>query len=207
MRKFLFAIIAVFIGCCSVNAQNATVNGPKKHQSRTTAVKKRKANSTTKVKPSATVSSPTGYINGHGYVDLGLSVKWATCNVGASSPEGYGNYYAWGETSTKYKYSDDTYSYKNTNIGSDIKGTYYDVAHMKWGGNWRMPTKAECEELKDRCTWTWSTVGGHEGYKLKGPNGESIFLPAAGYRFGADVDDAGTYGGYWSSSVNGDFCA
>ena len=138
-------------------------------------------------------------INGHGYVDLGLSVKWATCNVGASSPEDYGSYYAWGETSVKTIYTVENCSTYGITIG-DIGGTSCDVAHVKWGGSWRMPTEAEFEELVDRCTWTWTTQGGKAGYKVTGPSSKSIFLPATGYRFGASLNFAGSHGYRWSST-------
>ena len=136
---------------------------------------------------------------GHDYVDLGLSVKWATCNVGANSPEAYGDYYAWGETATKSRYlSDNCETYKQ-NIG-DIKGTSRDVAHVKWGGNWRMPTKAELDELLSKCTWSWTTQNGKNGYTVTGPNGNSIYLPAAGYRYGDRLYHGGSRGYYWSST-------
>ena len=149
-----------------------------------------------------TVRPVRGMINGHEYVDLGLSVKWATCNVGASSPEEYGDYYAWGETSTKSSYDTDNCETWGKSIG-DIKGTSRDVAHVKWGGSWRMPTEAEFEELldSDNCTWTWTTQGGHKGYKVTSKkNGNSIFLPAAGCRNGMllSCPDAGC--SYWSST-------
>ena len=139
-------------------------------------------------------------------VDLGLSVCWAGWNVGASSPEGYGNYYAWGETTTKSNYSESSYQYLNgsdyVNIGSNICGTRYDAARAQWGGNWRMPTKAEFEELINRCTWTWTSYNNVNGYKVTGPNGNSIFLPAAGGRYGTELLDRGSYGRYWSGSLN-----
>ena len=147
--------------------------------------------------------SSTGTINGHQWVDLGLSVKWATCNVGASSPSDYGNYYAWGETRTKSEYTvDNSFTY-GINIG-DISGdSRYDVARANWGGTWRLPTQAEMQELIDKCTWTWTSQGGYNGYRVTGPNGSSIFLPAAGYRFGSSLYSAGDGGYYWSSAPNG----
>ncbi len=174
-------------------------------------------------------------------VDLGLDVCWAGWNVGASSPEGYGDYYAWGETTTKSNYSESSYQYHNgsdyancsdnagysdtgysgnvndsdnagysdnvndsdyVNIGSNISGTHYDVARAQWGDSWRMPTDADFQELIDRCTWTWTTYKGVNGYKVTGPNGNSIFLPAAGYRNGTELFDRGSYGIYWSGSLN-----
>ena len=129
----------------------------------------------------------TGSINGHDWVDLGLSVKWATCNVGASLPSLYGNYYAWGETYTKGDYSSGTYNNPS-----------YDTASANWGGTWRMPTDAEWTELRTKCKWTWSG----NGYKVTGPNGNSIFLPAAGFRTGSSRYGAGSGGYYWSSSLS-----
>lgn len=150
-------------------------------------------------------------------VDLGLSVKWACCNVGASVPEGYGGYYAWGETEEKSSYTWDTYKYWSdkdgdgnvdekefTNIGSNISGTSYDVAHVKWGGSWRMPTSDEFNELYGKCSWEWTTVNGVKGYKVTGLNGNSIFLPAAGHRFDTDVYFRGSDGYYWSATLYDD---
>lgn len=139
-------------------------------------------------------------INGHEYVDLGLSVKWATCNVGATQPHGYGNYYAWGETSTKSDYTEDNSRTYGKNM-SDISGNVaYDAARANWGGSWRMPTEREMEELENKCTWKWTTQSGVNGYKVTGPNGNSIFLPAAGDCRGSSRHDVGEDGYYWSST-------
>ena len=148
-------------------------------------------------------------------VDLGLSVKWAGWNVGASSPEQYGGYYAWGETEEKSDYDYDTYKYWSDkdgdgywdsnefiNIGSNISGTQYDVATVKWGNGWRMPTKAELEELETKCKWVGYTYNGVRGCKVTGPNGNSIFLPCAGYRNGTSLGIAGDYGNYWGGSLD-----
>lgn len=155
-------------------------------------------------------------------IDLGLpsGIKWASFNVGATKPEEYGGYYAWGETEEKDDYSLSTYKWCN---GSHNTMTKYctdsdfgtvdnrtvldpedDVAHVNWGGNWRMPTKAEQDELRNNCTWEWTTLNGVNGYKVTGSNGNSIFLPAAGYRSGTDVNDGGNFGYYWSSSLRYD---
>ena len=139
-------------------------------------------------------------INGHEYVDLGLSVKWATCNVGADKLEDYGDYYAWGETVSKSSYDKDNCETYGKNIG-DIKSTDRDVAHVKWGGTWRMPTKTEIKELVDNCTWTWMMQNGVKGYKFTSKkNGNSIFLPAAGYWLGTSLKFSGECGSYWSST-------
>lgn len=150
-------------------------------------------------------------------IDLGLpsGTKWACCNVGASDPEGYGSYYAWGETEEKSDYTDLTYKYylgdldgdgreydsnEDEIIGFNISGTQYDVARVKWSESWRMPTKDEVLELRDRCTNKWSTFNGVRGNLVIGPNGNRIFLPAAGKRVGTKIGSVGKGGNYWSAS-------
>ncbi len=148
----------------------------------------------------------TGTHAGHEWVDLGLRVKWATCNVGASSPTGYGNFYAWGETSTKSSY--DEYNCKTWERSmSDIRGnSSYDAARANWGGSWRLPTKAECDELVNNCTRQWTTQNGVKGMRFTSKrNGNSIFFPAAGWRNGTSTDDAGEFGRYWSSTPFGSY--
>ena len=145
-----------------------------------------------------------GLINGYEYVDLGLpsGLKWATYNVGADKPEGYGDYFAWGEKKTKSSYTDNNSKTYGKQM-NDIKGnSQYDAARANWGGTWRLPTKAELEELKNKCTWRWTTQNNVKGYKVTGPNGNSIFLPAAGYRYGSSLYSAGERGDYWSSMPN-----
>lgn len=121
------------------------------------------------------------------YVDLGLSVKWASCNLGASTPAGKGGYYAWGETSTKTEYTKENYAYYKegssyTDIGENIAGTQYDAATINLGKDWRMPTKDEVQELCEKCTFTYGEVDGVKGYYATGKNGNSIFLPRYGYK-------------------------
>lgn len=138
--------------------------------------------------------------NGHEWVDLGLSVRWATCNVGASLPSGYGDYFAWGETSTKPEYTWGNSQTWDKNVG-DISGNpEYDAARANWGGSWRIPDKREMEELVNFCTWEWTTVNGRYGYKVIGSNGNSIFLPAGGFRGGPLLYSDGIYGYYWCST-------
>ncbi|MBP5338131.1 MAG: hypothetical protein J6Z14_02340 [Prevotella sp.] len=146
-------------------------------------------------------------------IDLGLpsGTKWACCNVGASTPEGYGNYYAWGETSPKSVYNWATYKYGYynydgdyshlVNIGSDIAGTGYDAVTANWGSPWRMPSWSQIKELVNNTTSTWTTQNGVSGRKFTGSNGGTVFLPAAGYRWNDELNDAGSYGYYWSSSL------
>ena len=153
-----------------------------------------------------------GTTDGHSWVDLGLpsGLKWATCNVGATSPEEYGDYFAWGETTTKETYYEDncpTYRLSNSELLSqgyiDGEGnltSQYDAATANWGGSWRMPTKAEYNELLNNCTWTWTTQNSVNGYKVTGPSGASIFLPTAGYRYESSLYHVGIFGNYWSST-------
>ena len=134
------------------------------------------------------VKAPDPTLTPGAVVDLGLSVYWASCNLGAEKPEEYGDYYAWGETQPKSSYTQANYSYYDNDkkvyieIGDDISGTEYDAATVNWGTDWKMPTKAQLEELKNQCTWEWTQISGHNGYKITGPSGNSIFLPAAGYQ-------------------------
>ena len=159
-------------------------------------------------------------VTDHEYVDLGLSVKWATMNVGANAPEEYGDYFAWGETNSKTDYSWENYKWCN---GSETTMTKYctdsdygtvdnrttlelsdDAARANWGGTWRIPTRDEFTELRTKCTWEWTSLNGVNGRKVTGPNGNSIFLPAAGYRDDSSLDNAGSSGSYWSSSLSTD---
>ena len=144
----------------------------------------------------------TGTINGHDYVDLGLpsGLKWATCNVGANTPGDYGNYYAWGETITKSEYTEENSLTYGEEIGDFSGNAIYDVATANWGGSWRMPTKEEIRELHDYASWNWTRLYGANGCKVTGPNGNSIFLPSAGYCDGSSRDFVGEYGYYWGST-------
>ena len=142
-------------------------------------------------------SVPADVHEGHEWVDLGLpsGLKWATCNVGAANPGDYGDYYSWGMTTAK---KEGVYGYSK--LKSDIGGNLScDAAAASWGGNWRMPTNSELQELLDYCTWTWTTMDGNNGYMVTGPNGESIFLPAAGF-YVAEPTFPGDIVSYWSST-------
>lgn len=163
--------------------------------------------------------------NGYEYVDLGLpsGTKWATCNVGASKPEEYGGYYAWGEIAAKTDYSWSTYKYGNAydkltkyctkskyglNGFTDGKTELElddDVAHKLWGGHWRMPSEEQFEELLSNTTSQWVTVNGKEGRLFTASNGNSIFLPAAGRRNDTSLGNAGSCGYYWSRTLNADY--
>lgn len=164
-------------------------------------------------------------------VDLGLSVKWATCNIGATSPTDYGYYFAWGETEAKSTYSWETYKFRTSgNQKNNVKFSKYntqssygtvdnktvldpedDVAHVNLGGKWRMPTDAEWTELREQCTWTWTdnykgmgVAGRIVTSKKTGYTDKSIFLPAAGGRVFTDFNGASLSGFYWSSSLSTD---
>ena len=153
-------------------------------------------------KPSkkAVFTTDTGTINGHEYVDLGLSVKWATMNVGADSPGDYGDYFAWGEVHPKSKYMEKTSKTMKKDMSNISGNSQYDAARYHWGGSWRLPTKKELEELKEKCRWIWSKENGHEGCTVVGPNGNRIFLPATGLREGASAYSVGRIGYYRSGS-------
>lgn len=170
-----------------------------------------------------------GLCNGYEYVDLGLSVKWATCNIGADVPEQYGSFYAWGETEEKDTYLWETYQHNtkgnsywegckkyqvadgqtrgiwydgNTFVGDGIETleSCDDVATQKWGDGWRLPTKEEFEELLTQCTWKWVSNGYKKGYEIS-RMGRSIFIPTAGCEFGDSYYGTGSYGYYWTSCL------
>ncbi len=138
-------------------------------------------------------------------LNLPLGTKWACCNVGADKPEAYGGYYAWGETEEKTYYSWRNYThcdgaeYTSHDIGYNIAGTQYDVAYVKWGESWAMPTLEQVKELLNNSTSTRTTMNGVNGYKITGSNGGNIFLPEAGYRENGILVDVGRNGSYWLS--------
>ena len=143
-------------------------------------------------------------------IDLGIGVKFACCNVGASAPWEYGGYYAWGETEEKERYAPDSYKYckysiddfeyQYQSLGRDISGTQYDVAHVKWGGGWHMPSNSQFVQLQVSCSNEWISLNGVEGTKITGSNGGTIFLPAAGCRWYDGTNYAGSDVFYWSST-------
>ena len=159
------------------------------------------------------ISTPTGTHNDKGYVDLGLSVKWATCNVGANSPEEYGDYFAWGETEPKDVYSSNTYKWGEiTEIGNILYLKYNrtdnnlvleledDAASVNWGGNWRMPTAQEIRELQNNCTIETVVQNGVEGIIVTGKNGNSIFIPGIGFTYWSNQRYTNKpEGAYWFS--------
>src|SRR5574344_835908 len=136
-------------------------------------------------------------------VDLGLpsSTKWATYNIGAISSTDAGYYYAWGETDMQIENTSASYKYAKENIGTEIQGTDYDVATAKWGSSWTMPTKKQMQELIDNGTWTWDAT--KKGYTVTGKNGNSIFLPAAGYRTNSTTSGDGSELRYWCTESSG----
>ena len=141
-------------------------------------------------------------------VDLGLSVNWAANNIGASSPTDYGTYLAWAEMETKERYWFDTYKYTDAkeceqcliDLGESICGTECDMARQLWKGDWRLPTNTEIMELINACSWEWTTVEGVNGFKITGPNSNSIFLPAGGYISDDKNDEVGTQCSYWGGT-------
>ena len=229
MKKILlFLLLAVFsLGIsaqapskkcpvCGLSIPKCQYKGkhPKKKPTPTTPARQQPSKPSKPAKPVAKPRPTTGTLNGYDWVDLGLSVKWATQNVGASSPSDYGGYYAWGETRPKSSYTwsncfdcldDWGKSWGTYKIGGQTRiapSSGHDTARENWGGTWRMPTNAEFEELCNKCTWTWTSQGGHKGCKVTGPNGNSIFLPAAGWRSVTSRNCVGEYGFYWSSTLS-----
>lgn len=170
-------------------------------------------------------NSKQGTINGHDYVDLGLSVKWATCNVGANQPEEYGGYYAWGEIAEKAEYKWSTHKWCKGNFDTltkynddptvgetvdnlDVLELTDDAAHVNWGSPWRMPTAEEWQELFSNCSIVFTKLNGIDGVlftsMVKGYTSQSIFLPAAGSKSESNWYTA-IRGEYWSSSTHPDF--
>ena len=156
----------------------------------------------------------------HEWVDLGLpsGTLWATCNVGANAPEEYGDYFAWGETEPKDVYDWSTYKWCNGTYNTLTKyctnskyGTVDgktellltdDAAYVNWGPSWRMPTKSQYDELLANCIWTWTSINGVNGRLVTGPNGNTMFMPAAGCRTGNGFDNVSALGKYWSCTVS-----
>lgn len=165
----------------------------------------------------------SGKLNGYEYVDLGLpsGTKWATCNIGAKTPESYGNLFAWGETKSKSSFGGLTYSL-NDEVSATLKkystettvkhGEKPDSLHVledvddaaaaNWGKGWRMPTDVDFAELLSNCTATWTEQNGVSGYMFTGSNGNSIFLPAAGWCSTDNIIDRGSNGCYWCKNLN-----
>jgi len=161
----------------------------------------------------------------HPWVDLGLpsGTKWATCNIGAANPEEYGEFFAWGEIAEKGAYTWESYMYAEGTSWNNPRLTKYcsdpqfgnngftdnltlleptdDAATANWGSDWRIPTYEEMSELMTSCTIVWTTINGVGGRQFTGPNGNSIFLPAAGYQSGSEHNYNGSYGIYWTSSL------
>ena len=221
-KSILFATLCCtamfFVACEKSEPQNNEQNQTEELENKNDSI------NTSDDKDDITIS---GTIDGHNYVDLGLpsGTKWATCNMGATKPEEFGNYYAWGETEAKGTFKWSTYKYGSSYNTLTKYGTesYYgiesycgrvdnkttleaadDVATQNWGGNWRMPTIDEWQELIDNCTWTWTTKNSVNGYEVKATNGNSIFLPAAGWHGGSSGEllAEGWNGDYWSSSLD-----
>lgn len=167
--------------------------------------------------------NPTPAADGYQSVDLGLSVEWATTNVdlttdsnAAEAPEAFGGYYGWGDPTGTHQEQPENSSmspyeadkdlclsyYGGTDPMKDICGTEYDIARVNWGGEWRLPSRAEQDELREKCTWTLENLNGKKGYRVTGPNGNSIFLPGAGFRYAKNTFKGDYLGYYWSGTLN-----
>lgn len=163
-----------------------------------------------KVTQTYSISAPDGYIENHGYVDLGLpsGTKWAICNVGSDAPEKRGAFISWGENNKTFPYSirnTKLYGERVTSIAGNIN---YDAATANWGESWSTPTKGQYEELFTNCKWEWTKYNGVLGTKLTSPNGKSIFLPAYGYAEGIYQNEelsyhsgTGPWCAYWTATA------
>ena len=215
MKKLFFSIFALCMGMCAMAQSSVYVY---QKDGETLEIPVSNLDSISFTKPT------TGIENGYTWIDLGLSVRWATMNVGATNPEDYGDYYAWGEIATKITYDWTNYKYANgdysaltkycddANSGKDgftdeltTLTAADDAATQNWGGNWRMPTINEWKELIDNCDWKWTNDYNNTGVAgdivTSKTNGNTIFLPAAGYHYGDVLYNAGSSGRYWSSSL------
>ncbi len=190
MKKYLFLLLFAFLpSLLLAQAAGGAIKRPVKKQTTSTSTKQKKT-----VTRSRSICPDSNHPHA---IDLGLpsGTKWACCNVGASKPEAYGGYYAWGETKTKS-------AYQQKDV-SDIAGTRYDAATANWGAPWKMPTKAQCEELIENTTSEWTTHNGVKGGMIMSKkNGRTIFLPAAGYRWNGGFLGVGSSGYSWSSTPN-----
>lgn len=207
MRQKLLVLIAVMLPLMVMS--QGIITRPGKGPTKSSKMQ----NSSVKKKQRQSGGPQTGTLNGHEWVDLGLSVKWATMNVGATSPSDYGGYYAWGETITKSSYDWDNYfdsldgtgnsfrTYKRGSQSSINPTSGHDTARENWGSTWRMPTSVEGAELRKKCKWVGTDKDGHAGYTVTGPNGNSIFLPISGYCSGTETRYVGISFNYWLSSI------
>lgn len=218
MKNIFLLIILQFLSVQVAMPQKHIIQRPTTHigqkQGSTASAGKTTKKLNKKTQPANTKQS--GRIVVPQAVDLGLSVRWASFNLGASKPEGYGNYYAWGETKPKSVYLERTYKfakgggmtkystgYKGFNDGKTSLESIDDAATVNLGRNWRLPTKEEIIELYKNCKREWVTVNVIKGMRFIGPSGQSIFLPATGRRYWrtSKLEDRGIYGQYWTSSL------
>ncbi len=222
MNKSTILLIAI-IFCCGVNcfAQGKVTNKKKTTAKTAQTSKKPKASKQIKVEPltgnsntkeeapvvkDITIPAPIadGIVDGMEYVDLGLSVKWANFNLGAESPEGFGDYYAWAETAPKEKYDYSTQNKDAKYYCEDLRfNRERDAASCRISKMWRIPSADEINELRNDCKWEWSELKGKKGYKVTGPNGKYIFIPAAGKRVNYSLEDKNNRGYYRCSTPSG----
>lgn len=216
MIQRLSVLLILALSCQILFAQ-----GKITRQSQTTTTKTAKSKTTTSKKNTVQAKktsqeeiklSVSGSHVGHDYVDLGLPSGrlWATCNIGSNSPSGYGDYFAWGETSTKKLYSRDNYTgckdIKSDELaqfcnGNIIGNCNYDAAAKNWGALWELPSRADFGELHKECKWICKSIDGHKGYLITGPNGNTIFLPMAGLINGDSKAGADSTGYYWVGGI------
>ncbi len=196
MKKLTNILIILVLLCSIESFGQGQISRPAKPQTQTSKPQK----TASQVK----ISDPDGFINGHGYVDLGLpsGTKWATCNVGATMTNDYGGYYTWGEVTPKSKYTKDNSLNGDKNLGNIAGIPKYDAATYNWGNNWQIPNREHFDELKSQCKWSVITYKGIKGHKVIGPNGKSLFLPCGGCKQNANDPYLGE-GNYLTSDRDG----
>ena len=199
MKKYLFIALFILTPILSLaqasggqirrpnRVQQERSNTPSNNRQRTTNQPKRN-----NAQPKR--SLPTGTVNGYDAIDLGLSVRWASCNVGASRPEDFGFLFAYGDPTGK-RFTRDIKDYPG---GQSIVNSDKDMAKYQWGNGWRLPTMKELQELKEKCSWQYVNQNNLKGYRVTGPNGSSIFFPLAGCMPYSSRQEDGHYGYYWS---------
>lgn len=193
MRNVLFIAVLFLSVNCALGQGRITRNNQSISQTSKTTEKKYA------VFKASDFSVPTGVVSGHDYVDLGLSAMWATCNIGASKINECGYFYGWGELGEKGSYTQ--YNCKTIDKElPDISGSLEYDAATSWGKRWQMPTKLQFEELLNNCHWEWGKYNDTFGYRITGANGNSIFLPATGEKFGFEHRNWQETGSYWTST-------
>lgn len=199
MKKIMFICVSLLFPLTIIaQASGGQIRRPNRVQQERSNIPSNNRQRTTNQQNRDNVQSkrslPTGKVNGYDAIDLGLSVRWASCNVGAATPEDFGGLFAYGDpTGKKFTRNIEDYPGGISIVNSDL-----DIAKIQWGNGWRLPTEEELRELKEKCKWEYVKTIDVKGYRIIGPNGNSIFLPLAGNMPFSSRQEDGSYGYYWS---------